>query len=81
MSQRELAAALGTTQATISRWEMGLSIPGGPAQRALQHLADQKAVPAPPPEPAAPCAPDRTLSAEGCLAADPAPGDERGEAA
>lgn len=45
MSQRELAAALGTTQATISRWEVGQASPGGPAKLALQHLADSRPAP------------------------------------
>lgn len=53
MSQQELAAALSTTQATISRWETGQATPRGPARLALQHLVDSRTPPTPAKEAAA----------------------------
>lgn len=76
-----LAAAVGVTPSAVSQWRWT------PATRVLQierasGISRHELRPdIYPPADAAASAPDRALSEEGCLAADPAPGDERGEAA
>lgn len=44
MTQVELAQLLGTTQATVARWEAGQYEPSGPAALLIQRLAAERGV-------------------------------------
>jgi DNA-binding transcriptional regulator YiaG len=38
LTQDDLAARIGVTRAAVSQWEVGASLPGGPARRLLAQL-------------------------------------------
>lgn len=38
LTQDELAAKVGVTRGAVSQWEVGVSLPGGPARRLLAQL-------------------------------------------
>lgn len=38
LTQEELASAVGVTQPTVSQWELGNTIPTGPARRLLSQV-------------------------------------------
>lgn len=38
LTQEELASAVGVTQPTVSQWELGNTIPTGPARRLLSQI-------------------------------------------
>ena len=40
LTQDDLSAKLGVTRAAVSQWEVGASVPGGPARRLLAQLFD-----------------------------------------